>query len=125
MKSIIALILVAVLTFVVVPTGEGRGHTYKYPRHTVRPVYMRHSRARTSAPVSSREQRSAAAKRTFLRSVGLTQTPRGYVIDHAIPLCAGGLDAPSNMQLQTVEAAKVKDRWEKTYCRPHYLGAHH
>jgi len=30
------------------------------------------------------------------------------VVDHIVPLCAGGADAPSNMQWQTVEAAKAR-----------------
>ena len=36
----------------------------------------------------------------------------GYVVDHVIPLKRGGADAPNNMQWQTKEAAKQKDRWE-------------
>jgi hypothetical protein len=34
------------------------------------------------------------------------------VIDHIKPLKRGGADAPYNMQWQTREAAKAKDRWE-------------
>jgi len=41
----------------------------------------------------------------------------GYVVDHVIPLCAGGPDRPSNMQWQPVAAAKVKDRQELAQCR--------
>ena len=36
----------------------------------------------------------------------------GYVIDHVTPLKRGGADTPSNMQWQTKEAAKQKDKWE-------------
>ena len=36
----------------------------------------------------------------------------GYVIDHVQPLKRGGADSPSNMQWQTKEAAKIKDRTE-------------
>lgn len=36
----------------------------------------------------------------------------GFVVDHIKPLCKGGPDRPSNMQWQTVAAAKAKDKWE-------------
>lgn len=36
----------------------------------------------------------------------------GYVIDHVTPLKRGGADVPGNMQWQTKEDAKRKDRWE-------------
>lgn len=36
----------------------------------------------------------------------------GYVIDHMIPLKRGGQDTPENMQWQTKEEAKAKDKWE-------------
>jgi hypothetical protein len=36
----------------------------------------------------------------------------GYVIDHIIALKRGGPDNPSNMQWQTIEEAKAKDRRE-------------
>lgn len=41
----------------------------------------------------------------------------GYVIDHVRSLACGGADAPSNMQWQTVAAAKVKDKWERRGCQ--------
>jgi hypothetical protein len=40
----------------------------------------------------------------------------GYVIDHVKPLACGGLDDPSNMQWQTREEAKAKDKWERRGC---------
>ena len=36
----------------------------------------------------------------------------GYVIDHVTPLKRGGADSASNMQWQTKEAAKAKDKTE-------------
>ena len=41
----------------------------------------------------------------------------GYVVDHIKPLCVGGADRPSNMQWQTREEAKIKDRREREMCR--------
>jgi len=41
----------------------------------------------------------------------------GYVIDHVMPLCAGGRDHPTNMQWQTQEEAKQKDRKDREMCR--------
>jgi len=41
----------------------------------------------------------------------------GYVVDHVIALACGGADAPENMQWQTVEDAKAKDKWERIGCR--------
>lgn len=36
----------------------------------------------------------------------------GYVVDHVIALCKGGPDRVTNMQWQSIAAAKGKDRWE-------------
>jgi hypothetical protein len=41
----------------------------------------------------------------------------GHVVDHITPLRAGGADHPSNMQWQTREEAKIKDRREREMCR--------
>lgn len=40
----------------------------------------------------------------------------GWVIDHREPLCAGGADDPRNMQWQTTEEARVKDKREWARC---------
>jgi hypothetical protein len=46
-------------------------------------------------------------------STGKTTGPcPGYTKDHVIPLACGGPDSVANMQYQTVEEAKKKDRWE-------------
>jgi hypothetical protein len=68
--------------------------------------------------VGAKHPRSGAAKSAFQRlyHCPATDKPRGacpgYVIDHIIPLKRGGADTPSNMQWQTKEAAKIKDRTE-------------
>src|SRR5215510_2225240 len=63
-----------------------------------------------------RIKRNPQARRDFQKSHPCPSTGKtsgacpGYVVDHVRPLKRGGADAPSNMQWQTVQAAKEKDR---------------
>ena len=72
--------------------------------------------------IASKTHRSSSAKRAFRAQhpcPGTGQTIGacpGYVIDHISPLCAGGADLPSNMQWQTSEAGKAKDKLERREC---------
>jgi hypothetical protein len=59
-----------------------------------------------------RIKRSEAAKHEFMRMTGYPHGRPGYVVDHIMPLKRGGPDIPANMQWQTVEEAKAKDKWE-------------
>ncbi len=68
------------------------------------------------------EARSGWARSAFRRvnpcpATGATSGPcEGYVIDHKEPLCAGGADAPANMQWQARAEALEKDRLERAVC---------
>ena len=59
-----------------------------------------------------RIQRSEAAKHDFMRTTGYPHGRPGYVVDHIVPLKRGGCDCPSNMQWQTIQEAKAKDKRE-------------
>ncbi len=62
--------------------------------------------------------RSHSARASFQHSHPCPSTGKtsgacpGYVVDHVTPLKRGGPDAASNMQWQTLEAAKQKDKVE-------------
>jgi len=62
----------------------------------------------------SKEETRAFQRQNPCPSTGKTSGKcHGYVIDHIIPLAEGGADDPSNMQWQTKEAAKAKDKTER------------
>ena len=68
--------------------------------------------------------RSAAAKNVFMRQTGYLHGRPGWVVDHIVPLTCGGADAPSNMQWQTIGAAKEKDKVERNNCSAYKSTVH-
>lgn len=87
------------------------------------PVYKAPKRKAPSykAPKLRKEssfKRDPAARRAFQQYNPCPSTGKrtgkcpGYVVDHIRPLKRGGPDTPDNMQWQTKEAAKAKDRIE-------------
>jgi hypothetical protein len=71
---------------------------------------------------SAREYRSSRVKHEFQRQHPCPSTGHatgaclGYIKDHIRALAYGGPDSVANLQWQTVEAAKAKDRWERKSC---------
>lgn len=66
-------------------------------------------------------KRSSAVVREFRRthicpSTGTITPTCPAIVDHILPLCAGGPDSVSNMMYQEVRAAKDKDVLEKRLC---------
>jgi hypothetical protein len=80
-----------------------------------------HPRATTPATPGARDshgrlKRSEKAKEDFLRQTGHPHGWPGHVVDHKMALACGGADVPSNMQWQTIEEAKAKDKVERQGC---------
>jgi hypothetical protein len=79
-----------------------------------------HLKAASSVPLDwhGRIKRSTEAKHAFKKSHPCPSTGKpkgacpGYVIDHIQALKHGGRDAPDDIQWQTVQEAKIKDRTE-------------
>lgn len=67
--------------------------------------------------------RSSSARAEFVKANPCPVTGKrrgacpGWQVDHRIALCAGGDDAPHNMQWLTVEAHKAKTRTDVRVCR--------
>ena len=70
----------------------------------------------------AKNKRSATVIRAFKQANPCPSTMarkgpcKGYVIDHIKALACGGADAPWNLQWQTKEQAKEKDKWERKGC---------
>lgn len=85
-------------------------------RQAVRLPTFRYDASTSNQKAREYLDRSAAARRRFLRQTGYPNGRPGYIVDHIIPLACGGPDEPSNMQWQTVAEAKAKDRIERRAC---------
>jgi hypothetical protein len=97
--------------------------TTSYPIPTIRYPTERARSTNVERNSNGKIKRSESAKLAFQRQTPCPATGiaigwkcPGYVIDHIIPLACGGLDDPSNMQWQTKEEAKAKDKWERKGC---------
>lgn len=91
---------------------------------TVVKAYTRAARGAGTAPRSTAARRAFQAQQPCPSTDGRTGPCPGYVVDHVRPLACGGIDAPENMQWQTIAEGKLKDRRELEGCdRPTILKA--
>jgi hypothetical protein len=86
-----------------------------------------------AGPGRTEPPRDPRVRAEFMRANPCPATGRsrgacpGWVVDHRIPLCAGGADAPANMQWITRARAREKDQEDIRYCawlRRHAPPAH-
>jgi len=94
-------------------SGKSYSSSYKSGGHRGRPKASGVARNK-----QGKITRSSKAKQDFKKNNPCPSTGKhsgscpGYVIDHVVPLKRGGADAPHNMQWQTKEEAKLKDKTE-------------
>ena len=127
MKSITEIAAALLFSVLLAPSladakGSGsRGHFSGHSSsHSFSHSHGSGSKAMPGVPRDShgRIARSSSARSNFQHSNPCPSTGKssgacpGYVIDHVTPLKRGGADHPSNMQWQTKEAAKIKDKTE-------------
>jgi hypothetical protein len=112
MKAASAVLLVLVLFAPFVIASRGSHHSRPLRPTSIRRMLLNRGGYKT------RFHRSAVARRAFMRQHPCPSTGKsygacpGYIVDHIRPLKRGGPDTPGNMQWQTEEAAKAKDRIE-------------
>lgn len=123
------LVAVSLLAAPAAPLARGHGgHSYGSRSHGGHSSASRshgsgtHASRRKAVGVRrdghGRIERDPEQRARFRRSHPCPSTGRtsgrcpGYVVDHVQALKHGGRDDPSNMQWQSVQAAKAKDRWE-------------
>jgi hypothetical protein len=119
--------LVAAL-LAIAPNADARGsgpsstshvtvHSTPSPVSTPR-VRQSKTPAYVARDIGGRIKRSVEARDSFKHSHPCPSTGRssgacpGYIIDHVTALKRGGADAPSNMQWQTIQESKAKDKIE-------------
>lgn len=68
------------------------------------------------APLAA-DTRHPGVARAFRALTGYPMGRPGMVVDHKIPLCAGGPDTVDNLQWQKVAESYNKDTYERALCR--------
>lgn len=110
MRKLLPILLLLLLSLAAPAKGRAT-HTH-HIKHT------HHTKRTTHANRSTHKARSTTARARFQRANPCPATGKrtgacpGYVVDHKVPIKRGGPDSPANMQWQTREAAKAKDRIE-------------
>ncbi len=103
MRKLLPILLLLLLSLAAPAKGRST-HTH----HAKRTTHAKRTHKARSTTARARFQRANPCPATGKR----TGACPGYVVDHKVPIKRGGPDSPDNMQWQTREAAKAKDRIE-------------
>jgi hypothetical protein len=121
MKKVVGSLLVSAILMAPLSFAKGSHASGGHSGHTSIHSSVHHSKSYCHSCTHDSHgkiKRSSHAKTEFRNthpcpSTGKTTGPcKGYVTDHVQSLKHGGADSPDNMQWQTIEAAKAKDRVE-------------
>lgn len=116
MERTYAVLIVFALAASASGTAHARHGAYSRSHYHHRSTY--YATADVPRDSQGRIRRSKAARSAFEYEHPCPSTGRahgacpGYVVDHVVALKRGGPDEPSNMQWQTTQDAKAKDRVE-------------
>ena len=99
-------------------SSTSRGYTYSTTTKRKKATYYfrsikRNANGEVKRDANGKIHRSQSARVAFMKMTGYPHGRPGYIIDHIIPLKRGGCDCPSNMQWQTIQEAKEKDKVEE------------
>jgi len=123
MKNLSVVLFLLLATGMSFAVSRSARSSHSYLRHS----YSHHARTSSRSPrvhyghhsySTYHAHRKRAERDAFMRERPCPSTGKragpcpGYVVDHVVPLKRGGSDSPSNMQWQTTEAGKAKDRVE-------------
>ncbi len=100
-------------------SGSGTHRSWSYASHTTSThAPTSHKATGVQREAHGKIKRDPEQRARFMRTHPCPSTGRthgacpGYVVDHVQALKHGGRDDPSNMQWQSVQAAKAKDKVE-------------
>jgi len=111
-KIFLTLLLILFFSFTVLLEGRGRsGSGHSRATHSYKTSYI--SGKTYSTTGKQKVKRSQSAKKAYLKSHGYKKAPKGYHVDHIVPLSQGGKDEPSNMQLLSKSDHKKKTAKER------------
>jgi hypothetical protein len=99
--------------------GPGRGHQFLSERSADGEVTLADGTSVLDSTKVCRAPscRSTTQRNRFMRRTKFPRGRAGWIVDHMKPLECGGEDLPTNMQWQTVDEAKAKDRIERDCSR--------
>ncbi|GEM_PF-4226321 len=106
-QYLIICILLINLLFSVDVFARGGGHSRS--NHSSSSSHSKTYCSSCARDKSGKIKRNSNEREKFLKSQGLTHTPKGYQVDHTVPLAKGGKDKTSNMQLIPKNSAKEKN----------------